>query len=215
MSGAVRWLLVAVIVFMVAVAPFVYFRDVYGYSKRLREVVPGRVYRSGQMTAEGFIDAFRRHHFKTFVNFQDDYPDPDLEESFWRPGTIKESELCRRLGVRYVFIGPDLVPRNHVTEQRPEAIDRLLALLDDEANYPVLLHCKAGLHRTGIMVAIYRMEYQGWTVAEAVREMKAHGYSEWYCTAANDYVNQYVLTYRRGIRRGTSVTHVPLSASSN
>jgi protein tyrosine phosphatase (PTP) superfamily phosphohydrolase (DUF442 family) len=200
MANVCRWLLVALIVTIVGVAPFVYFRDVYAYSKRLREVVPGKVYRSGQMTYAGFAEAVDRYHLKTIINFQDDYPDPDVDKSFWLPGTIKESEMCRRLGVRYVFIAPDLVPYRASPARRPEAIDRLLALLDDPDVYPVLLHCKAGLHRTGIMAAIYRMEYQGWDVADALRELKAHGYTDWNCTAGNPYVNQYVLTYRRGIR---------------
>src|SRR5438067_2397720 len=93
------------------VAPFVFFRSAYARGKRLREVVPGRVYRSGQMTAEGFADAVARYQPRTIVNVQDDYPDPDLAESFWGPDTVKESELCRRLGVRYVALSPDLVSR--------------------------------------------------------------------------------------------------------
>ena len=30
----------------------------------------------------------------------------------------------------------------------------------------------------------------------ALRELKAHGFGDIYCTAANDYVRQYVLNYR-------------------
>ena len=72
--------------------------------------------------------------------------------------------------------------------------------MDDPANYPVLIHCKAGLHRTGVMVAVYRMEYQAWTSHEAISEMKAHGFGDFGATAANAYVTQYLLTYRRGLR---------------
>jgi protein tyrosine phosphatase len=75
-----------------------------------------------------------------------------------------------------------------------------LKLLDDPETYPVLLHCHAGLHRTGVMVAIYRMEYEGRSPAEAIQEMKANGFAEWPCTSANDYITQYVLTFRRGVR---------------
>jgi hypothetical protein len=50
------------------------------------------------------------------------------------------------------------------------------------------------------MVAVYRMEYQGWSPSEAIREIKANGFGEWPCSASNDYIMQYVLTYRRGIR---------------
>src|SRR5262249_58419454 len=130
---------------------------------------------------------------RPIVTLQDDFPDPDVSLSFLARDTVKESELCARLGVRYVCIRPDLVSRRAVGTERPEAIDEFLALMDDPATYPVLIHCKAGLHRTGILAAVYRMEYQGWTPAEAYRELKAHGFGTFACTAANDYVAQYVL----------------------
>ena len=72
--------------------------------------------------------------------------------------------------------------------------------MDDAEAYPVLIHCRAGLHRTGVMVGIYRMEYEGWTPREVIAEMKAKGYGEWNCTASNDYITQYVLTYKPGLR---------------
>src|SRR6202035_2396734 len=105
---------------------------------------------------------------------------------------IKESDLCRKLGVRYVLIEPDLVSKYQVPEKRPRAIEEFLRIMDDESNYPVLIHCKAGLHRTGVLSAVYRMEYQGWSHAAAYRELKGHGFGTWACTSANDYVNQYV-----------------------
>jgi hypothetical protein len=185
---------------LVTVVPFVFYRYEYTHSKRLREVVPGKIYRSGQMTVPGFTEAVERFHFRTIINLQDEYPDPDIAEGYFTGRTIKESDLCRRLGVRYVYIPPDLILRRLVPEYRPQAIDRLLALLDDPATYPVLLHCHAGLHRTGVMVAVYRMEYQGWSPHEAIQEMKANGFGEWPCTSANDYITQYILTFRRGLR---------------
>ena len=189
----------AVLVF--GVAPFVYYRSVYAHGKRLREIVPGRFYRSGQMTAEGFAETVARFGLRTIINVQDDFPDPDIILSYWDRRTIKESELCRQLGVRYVALAPDLVSRRRIDRERPHCIDQFLGLMDRESTYPALIHCKAGLHRTGILSAVYRMEYQGFSPAAAYRELKAHGFGVWTCTAANEYVSQYVLTYRRGLRR--------------
>jgi tyrosine-protein phosphatase SIW14 len=208
MAGAIRWVLVAALVGIVGVVPVVAFRSVYDTHKRLRVVRPGRFYRSGQMTADGFADAVERYHIRTIINVQDEYPDPDIGWNFWSRQSIKESELCRDLGVRYVHVAPTLISRRLVPEQRPPAIDQLLALLDDESNYPVLLHCHAGLHRTGVLTAVYRMEYEGWTPEEAYREMKAQGFGAWVCTSANDYVTQYVLSYRRGVRQANGVAAV-------
>jgi tyrosine-protein phosphatase SIW14 len=201
MGRAIRWTLIAAMVGIVGIAPVVYFRYVYDTHKRLRIVRPERVYRSGQMTADGFADAVERYGIRTIINVQDEFPDPDLSVSFWSRGTVKESELCDRLRVRYVHLSPTLISRRLIPAQRPPAIDEMLALLDDESNYPVLIHCHAGLHRTGILTAVYRMEYEGWSQEEAYREMKAEGFGPWVCTSANDYVTQYVLNYRRGVRK--------------
>jgi protein tyrosine phosphatase (PTP) superfamily phosphohydrolase (DUF442 family) len=175
---------------------YVYFRAAYIHHKRLRIVEPGRFYRSGQLTAAGFTDAVRQLGIRTIINVQDDFPDPDLPLHFFTSETVKESDLCKRLGVQYVWLPPDLQPRRTPGGPRPHAIDEFLAIMDNPQAYPVLLHCKAGLHRTGVLTAVWRMEYQGWSPAAAYRELRAHGFGPWACTSANDYVNQYVLTYR-------------------
>src|SRR5687767_2421051 len=55
-----RWGLGLTIAALVTVVPYGYYRWEYTFSKRLRQVVPGRVYRSGQLTADGFAAAVNR-----------------------------------------------------------------------------------------------------------------------------------------------------------
>jgi tyrosine-protein phosphatase SIW14 len=66
----------------------------------------------------------------------------------------------------------------------------------------VLIHCKAGLHRTGIMAAIYRMEYNGWTREEALHELRSHGFGYFLANTSNPYIEQYVMPYQRRSRAG-------------
>ena len=40
-----------------------------------------------------------------------------------------------------------------------------------------------------------------WTQLEAMAELKEHGFGQFFCTSANDYIVQYVLSYRPGLRR--------------
>src|SRR5437867_1534194 len=108
MSRSLRWTLGLVLASLVVGVPAIHYRWVYTHSKRLRIVEPGVLYRSGEMTADGFTEAFSRYHFKTIVNLQDEYPDPNLPWGYFYGGTIKESELCRTLGMHYVYIPPDL-----------------------------------------------------------------------------------------------------------
>src|SRR5439155_1607322 len=50
------------------------------------------------------------------------------------------------------------------------------AILDDPDNYPILIHCFAGIHRTGAYVAIYHMERDRWSNEDAIADLKAGGY---------------------------------------
>ncbi len=202
MARIVRWGLVAAVVVVVAVMPLAFSRYVHARGKRLREVEAGRVYRSGQMNADGFRDARDRLGIRTVICLRDDDPDPEVDLGYLPgSGTVKESELCRRLGMRFVFIAPDLVPRRSVPARRPEAVERFLEVMDNEDSYPVLIHCQAGLNRTGVMVAVYRMEYQGWDVPRAFQEALDNGWGRSQCTSANDYIKQYILTYRPHLRQ--------------
>jgi protein tyrosine phosphatase (PTP) superfamily phosphohydrolase (DUF442 family) len=201
MKPWLRWTLGLGLLALLTVPPYLYYRAAYTHGKRLREVTRGVLYRSGQLTSSGFEEAIARYGIRTVINAQDEFPDPDLPRGYFDRRTCKESELCRRLGVRYVHLTPDLRPRRHVPEKRPAAVETFLALMDDPANYPVLLHCKAGLHRTGVLTAVYRMEYQGYSPREAIADLKLHGFGEFACSSANDYIKQYILIYRPGERR--------------
>jgi tyrosine-protein phosphatase SIW14 len=50
--------------------------------------------------------------------------------------------------------------------------------MDNPDNYPVLVHCFGGIHRTGAYCAIYRMEYEHWSNAQAIAELRAGGYKD-------------------------------------
>jgi hypothetical protein len=197
----VRRLLVALIAGLVVLVPVFYYRSVYTHGKRLHEITPGVFYRSGQMTASGFVDVIERYGIRTIINLQDEYPDPELPWHYFGGGHILESELCRRLNVRYVWMPPDIISKRKLAnKERPQAIDRFLAIMDDPANHPVLIHCRAGLHRTGVMAAVYQMEYQHYSPAAALRDLRDNGFGVFVSTGANDYIMQYILTYRPGRR---------------
>ena len=183
---------------MLTVVPYVHYRDTYTHAKRLRPVTPGKFYRSGCLTAEGFRDAVARYKIRTIINLKDEAPDPVLMQNYFdRWHMIHESELCKELNVNFIFF--DMDPNKMDPNQAPNAHLKVIAdylnILDNPANYPVLLHCQAGLHRTGMLSAIYRMEYEGWSVDRAYDEMRSHGFGLYNSTSANEAVKQYVLEY--------------------
>ncbi|MHC8346637.1 phosphatase domain-containing protein [Pseudomonas sp. RT6P73] len=54
----------------------------------------------------------------------------------------------------------------------------LRTLQEAETNGPVLMHCKHGRNRTGLMAAMYRTVVQGWSKEEALKEMQQGGYGD-------------------------------------
>jgi protein tyrosine/serine phosphatase len=148
------------------------------------------------MTAAGFREIIERYGIKTVINLQNEDEDPHLPERWLGKPYIHESELCRQLGVRYEILMPDILPKPNRLDLRPPVVDDYLAILDAEESYPVLIHCKAGLHRTGRLTAIYRMEYEGWSVGEAMRELRANGYGFVASSEADDFVIQYIQNYK-------------------
>ena len=196
-----RWIFGSLVALAVVGVPAVRYRMVYEGERRFREVAPGRFYRAGQMSADGFRKHLREEKIKLVINLQDEYPDPLLPQGFWDAPHLPESEVCAAEGARYTFLSwaneKGLVARNEATpNNRPTVIDEFLKLCDDPANYPILIHCAAGLHRTGALTAVYRMEYEGWPVADAVRELRANGYGDRKCTTANDYVYEFLHLYK-------------------
>jgi hypothetical protein len=186
----------AMLVVAITVVPTVHYRDTYRYAKRLRTVVEGKVYRSGCLTAEGFRDAIRKYQLKTILNLQEEAPDPAVPNHYFTFRTTPESEVCRSMGVKFVFLPVELVNGREFPGKQPPTIAAFLKLMDDPATYPILFHCKAGLHRTGVLAALYRQEYQGWSKEEALRELKNNGFGEFVSSAANPYIVQYILGHQ-------------------
>ncbi|MFO0798610.1 MAG: tyrosine-protein phosphatase [Gemmataceae bacterium] len=190
-----RWVLSLLVVALVAAPPVALFRANYAHAKRFREVTPGRFYRSGQMTASGFRETIERYGIKTVLNLQHESPDPHMPESWLGRPAVLESDLCKQLGVRYVLLTPDILPEPNDLTKQPPVVTDYLKLLDDPASYPILIHCKAGLHRTGRLTAIYRMEYEDWSTGDALRELRENGYGYAMASEADDFIIQFVKNY--------------------
>jgi len=69
-----------------------------------------------------------------------------------------------------------------------DALDALRAVRAAQEKGPVLIHCKHGQNRTGLVAALYRMVYQGWSKEEALAEMRSFGGSIERMKHAEDYL---------------------------
>jgi protein tyrosine/serine phosphatase len=61
---------------------------------------------------------------------------------------------------------------------RGDQISRFLAIADDPARQPVLVHCAQGVRRTGMMVAAYELSVLKLDKDQAVAAIKGFGHSD-------------------------------------
>ena len=135
--------------------------------RNFRVVREGVLYRSGQMTRAGLARAHHDYGIRTVICLRDGLTAADQAEE----------KFCAAEDVRFVRIPPSGWGDVGGVVPVEEGVRKFRALLADPKNYPVLVHCFAGVHRTGAYSAIYRMEFERWSNARAIAEMKACGYS--------------------------------------
>ncbi|HTU32493.1 MAG TPA: dual specificity protein phosphatase family protein [Candidatus Acidoferrum sp.] len=82
----------------------------------------------------------------------------------------REQREVTALGMKFAAISWNC------TEPRDEYFAKFLTLLRDNPGKKVFVHCHAGVDRTGMMIASYRMAQQGWTSEESMTEMRDFGY---------------------------------------
>jgi protein tyrosine/serine phosphatase len=168
--------------------PFAYKADRSVTYRNLRVVEPGVLYRSGQLTPDGFVRVCREYGIRTVIALRDTNRDQDDEA---------ESALCREYGITHVRMPQaDWIPDATGASGGDRNIKQFIDLLaDPNTRYPMLVHCFAGIHRTGPYCAVYRMEKNGWTQEEAVAELWAMGTVR---TTFSDDLLSYLGSYRPG-----------------
>lgn len=134
-------------------------------------VAPG-VYRGANPLPEGY-ETLSRMGVRTVVNLR---------------SQNDEQEAASARGMHSVGL-----PMSAYGPVDAETVRRAVALMADPANRPVSVHCLQGRDRTGVVVAVYRMEIDGWSPKEAEEEMRAYGFHDvWF------QMKDFVLRYRSG-----------------
>jgi protein tyrosine phosphatase (PTP) superfamily phosphohydrolase (DUF442 family) len=171
-ASRVRLLVGVLVVAGLIAGPVVYAFHLKARTKHFHVVRPHVLYRSGQMTIDGLRSIIRDYGIRTVVSLRDSYT-PGLP-----PPDLREEEFCHSQGVAYVRIPPRhwLSPDGGPAPVQP-GVDTFVSVMREAKNRPVLIHCFAGIHRTGAYCAIYRMEFEHWSNAEALAEVRALGYS--------------------------------------
>lgn len=182
------WMLFAPLIAVLIVGgPITYKRRQDRQCRNFHVVEEGVLYRSGQLPLSTLRQLVAKHGIRTVVTLREKKDPVDLldhQEETWFKGK----------SLNFVRIPPRSWWRDAAGKVPADAsLKTFRAVMDDPANYPVLVHCFAGIHRTGTMCAIFRMDYQGWTSREAMAEMRTIGYS---ILDGHEDVHGYLLRYR-------------------
>ena len=86
--------------------------------------------------------------------------------------TVYEKGAVEALGMKYVNI-----PMSGWKSPKQADIDTFLALVKNPDTGKFFVHCKAGIHRTGVIGAAYRYTNDGWNYDQVYKEMKDYNYS--------------------------------------
>ena len=116
--------------------------------------VTTNLYRGAQPSAQGMTE-LKSMGVKTVLNLRSFHSDNKLVSS----GELKLARLHMK-----------------PWHAEDEDVVAFLKIASNTNNLPLFVHCQRGADRTGMICAIYRIVYCGWTKETAIQEMKEGGF---------------------------------------
>jgi tyrosine-protein phosphatase SIW14 len=199
MRASVRFVFAAAIALFVVAGPLYYRSWHQAHWRNFRVVEAGKLYRSAQLPISSVQRIVNDYGIRTIVCLREGDKAEDKREEAWAADNR----------VKFVRIPPRSWSMKDGTIDAEIGLAEFRKVMNDPANHPVLIHCYAGIHRTGSYVAVYRMDYQGWSNETALAEMKAMGYDTF---DSDGDVRPYLQSYRPDPSRTTR--EVPARAVS-
>ena len=143
---------------LVGIAKYVYDMNI---NHNFETISDGKVYKSGVIPPDELELYVKAHKIKSVVDLrfpgtQDLVNNPEIPKEL----TEEKEAITKLKNVNYFNNGSDQVPTQ-------ENLDYFFKIMDNKANYPVLIHCYHGVGRAEMYSALYRIEYEGWTNEQA------------------------------------------------
>lgn len=135
--------------------------------------ISDHLYRGGQPTEAG-IKQLAKLGIKTIISFRD----ADAK-------VARERKIVEANDMKFISM-----PLSNWFKSKDSDIKAILNEIRTAENQPVFIHCNRGADRTGTVMAVYRMEFDGWTAQQANKEAKQYGIG-WWQIWMKDYINDY------------------------
>jgi protein tyrosine phosphatase (PTP) superfamily phosphohydrolase (DUF442 family) len=126
-------------------------------SNNWHSVIPGRAYRSAQLSPAQLANRVRRYGIRTVINLRGLSPTLD-----WY---MDESRATHALD-----LAQEDVTFSAYRLPSPDELRRLVEVFD-QTEYPVLIHCRQGVDRTGLASAVLMLLHTDAPLAEARRQL--------------------------------------------
>jgi protein tyrosine/serine phosphatase len=110
-------------------------------------VLPGKIYRSGQMDEAQWVDYIQKYAIKSLLNLRGEH-----RASRWYQ---QERRVVEKLRIAHYDFG--LSASREVDD---ETLETILGIMR-QAPKPILIHCQAGADRTSLIAALYLFAIEG------------------------------------------------------
>lgn len=139
---------------------FNYLSDIH-LNYTFKEISKARVYKSGVIPPNKIAEYVQRYKIKSIIDLRM----PGTKDLKLNPEKVDEIALEKQAvakieGLNYFNIPSDQIPSQN-------NIDAFLSIMNDQKNYPVLIHCYHGTGRAVLYSAIYKIEFENFTNEQA------------------------------------------------
>ena len=158
------------ILILITLSLSVYYVWYVNFNFRFETISEGKVYKSALIDPDKIEGYLLDNKIKTVIDLlhpglKDDLNPANQKEIDAEDRAIAEVNKKHNLNIKHVNIPSGQIPN-------AQTIEKFLKVLDDDANYPVLIHCYHGTGRAQIYSAIYRIEYENWKNEDARAETR-------------------------------------------
>ncbi len=140
-----------------------YIKDPFTAIPNFQEVTP-KLYRGGKPDKTAGWEKLKNLKIKTLISFEEN-----------NPQNLKRKQTAEALGLKVYSI-----PISLYAAPSEEQVFEFLTITLSSKNQPVFVYCNNGRDRSGVMIALYRVVVDGWTIKNAYHEAVSLGYWPYY-----------------------------------
>lgn len=156
-KGKPKFKITISLILFIAFAAFIYRTSVFRISKNFEVVDEGKLYRSAQLTTAELTETIAKYHIKTVISLRGSPGATSYYET--------EADTLKRLNIQFVPVA--LSDEYYPNENELKEIFHQF----DHGQYPMLIHCRVGADRTGLIAALYQRSYMNKSLEESLQQL--------------------------------------------